>query len=138
VIHQFTSHGHLDQNRVVDTATWHALLGDAGGPDREEESDMRLIPRRALARPPADGRIGYIKFEPSTRTLMAFNGIDFDRSHNPAAWKITDGANVVSAQLQFALRGPLSYAETPDGTAVVITDDSDGGTFALPYRELVH
>ena len=99
---------------------------------------MRLIPRRALAHPKFAGRVGYIKFDPESKTLTSFNGIDFDRNQDPKVWKIVEGFGVVAAQLQLPARGPLSYSESPDGSAVIVTDDRDGGTFALPYRELAH
>ena len=56
-------------------------------------------------------------------------------AHNDR-WKIVEGFGVVAAELQLPVRGPLSYSETPDGSAVIVTDDRDGGTFALPYKEL--
>jgi hypothetical protein len=141
VIHQFTSAGHLDRNRVVDQRKWATLNGatSAATPAIDEEViDMRLIPRRALAHPKFAGRVGYIKFDPASKTLTSFNGIDFDRNQDPKVWKIVEGFGVVAAQLQLPARGPLSYSESPDGSAVIVTDDRDGGTFALPYRELAH
>ena len=97
---------------------------------------MRLIPRRAVAHPAFEGRIGYIKFDAAKKTLVSFNGIDFDRRQDPKVWKFTQGFGLVSAQLLLPVSSELSYGETPDGTAVVITDDRDGGTFALPYKQL--
>lgn len=96
---------------------------------------MRLIPRRAVAQGALPGRVGFIKFDPATKTLLSFNGIDFDRNQDPKVWKFAEGNGIVSAQLLLSLHGPVSYGETPDGGAVVITDDHDGGTFALPYKE---
>jgi hypothetical protein len=144
VIHQFTSVTTagvgLDQNRIVNQDRWNALVhGTASmrSPQPSEDDDMRLIPRRAVAHPSHSGRIGYIKFDPNTKTLTSFNGIDFDRhTADPHVWKFAQLGDVVTAQLQLPVRGPLSYAETPDGRAVVITDDHDGGTFALPYLEV--
>jgi GH25 family lysozyme M1 (1,4-beta-N-acetylmuramidase) len=142
VIHQFTSvtpdGAKFDQNRVVDTNKWAALTGSAARMSAHpgEDEHMRLIPRRAVAHPAFEGRIGYIKFDVAKKTLVSFNGIDFDRRQDPKVWKFTQGFGLVSAQLLLPVSSELSYGETPDGTAVVITDDHDGGTFALPYKQL--
>jgi hypothetical protein len=138
VIHQYASKSpegkKFDHNRIVDTKRWSTL---AGAPARaQEDEDMRLIPRRAVAHPAFAGRIGYIMFEPTTKTLTSFNGIDFARNADPHTWKFTEAFGLVTAQLLLPVSDRLSYAESPDGSAVVITDDRDGGTFALPYKEL--
>jgi hypothetical protein len=149
VIHQFASRRRiantgcdekdwegLDQNRIVDARRWADVTGTRGSVRSEEELDMRLFPRRAVAHPTHPGRIGFIRFDPASKTLIAYNGIDFDRNQPANVWNIATFGEVVIAQLLVPAAGPLSYGESPDGRAVIIADDHDGGTFALPYKEI--
>ena len=111
VIHQFTSFEGLDRNRIVDTHKWAALTGAATtltSANDEEVIDMRLIPRRAVAHPKFAGRVGYIKFDPASKTLTSFNGIDFDRHQDPKVGRSSraSGSWPRSSNFPCAVRSP--------------------------------
>ena len=105
-----------------------------GGTTPIAEADpMILIPRRAVAHPAFAGRDGYLTFDPTSKTVTSFNGIDLQE---PTGFKITRGYGCVVAVLTEPTNGTLDFAETADGTCVVITASGDGGTFRLPYAQV--
>lgn len=105
----------------------------AWGDTPPEADPMILIPRRAVAHPAFAGRVGFLTFDPASKTVTSFNGIDLEE---PEGFTVTRGFGCVVARLTEPTEGQLNFAENADGTAVVITAAGDGGTFTLPYTQV--
>lgn len=113
--------------------------GSAPSPIIQEDPVSIICDRVASTVP---GRDAFVTFDPATKTLFGFNGVEWSTSADPKVWSINDDwpANAKSltatAKLLLPTNGNLGYAIKADGSAIVITADGDGGTFELGFHKL--
>jgi hypothetical protein len=139
VIHQFTSKfPALDRNVIHDEVRWRRLTNGAAPPSAtQEDKKLILVPRLARpTKPVPPGRVAHIRFDREKKTLTSL-GYDFKRG--TVGWEIAEAFGFVVATLKLPTQGnnaDLDFAETPDGTAVIIAAAGDFGTFSLPYASV--
>lgn len=125
-----------DLNEILQPfPTW----GAAAPAPTIQEDPVSIICARVASTVP--GRAAFVNFDPTSKTLVGYNGAEFSTSADPKSWTVTEWPEnpegiTGSAKLLAATDGNLGYGEAPDGTGMVITADGDAGTFAIPYHKI--
>jgi hypothetical protein len=97
-----------------------------GTPTKEDLSMSRaIIPARAKLK---NGRWPFVALAPGNDAVHGWNGQALKNS------KAAYGVNVVMLPAAVRGRKTLSLLEAPDELAVVVVDQTDGGTFVYPYK----